>query len=159
MKTYRGIELKGELKKIAKGKYEYCGRIIENKRVYSSWYNKIARRHVTAFRNQWVVKSAYLESLTDGIELVNEWVEEAEQEIIAEEPQPKFKVGDKIQMIDNEDCQIEVAIVYYSDFFETFIYCEGDNEYDGTIKEEDAVLVGDTDENSVLNIYQRLLNE
>ena len=80
MKTYRGIELKGELKKIAKGKYNYCGRIIENRRVYSSWYNKIARRHQTASRNQWVLNGVYLDSLTDGIELVNEWIEKVEQE-------------------------------------------------------------------------------
>ena len=74
MKTYRGIELKGELKKIAKGKYEYCGRIIENKRVYSSWHNVVARKNVSGFRNQWVIKGVYLDSLTDGIGLVNEWV-------------------------------------------------------------------------------------
>ena len=72
--------------------------------------------------------------------------------------QPKFKIGDKIQMIDNEDYQIEVTSVYYCDFFETFIYCEGDDEYDGTIKEEDAVLVGDADENSVSNTFAKLLN-
>lgn len=72
--------------------------------------------------------------------------------------QPKFKVGDKIQMIDNEDYQIEVSSVYYSDFFETFIYCEGDDEYDGTIKEEDAALVENANENSVSNTFAKLLN-